>query len=389
MSKSTLVFGILIILSAVSQPAHADNGGPLSVSSCFSDILVDKQINTQNIDVRNAIHEQWSRDLYDEAKRSNTLAIWVNGVTAQDSYTSSDVHRMKEYFEKNSEFVQSSRISSYRARLNPQAQKIISDCLNAQIIKNGLGLYWIPYVHSDDPTLIDLEFRFQYQPATTRLHILTKHLDNAVVLTKGHPKSDTLFPPTDNVVIAYQNRSVRLKREKPGDKVTIVIETTPNLSIPPIEIEGESDPQICSFGEIRNDEHGNPLHAEVNDILIDEDKWLMKQGGRPIPEGNGASFKVSIPLDSQYPQGTDFEEASIYQVGCSRQGDPRDFFDWTYDKPGQCCLAAIAGRAEGLNGVCRGWWQNRGRRIKMTIDWQRFGYQCTSHEWKKEGDKWK
>jgi hypothetical protein len=60
--------------------------------------------------------------------------------------------------------------------------------------------------------------------------------------------------------------------------------------------------------------------------------------------------------------------------------------DWTYNKT--CCLAGETGTAEGLTAVCSGWWQNKGRHIRMAIDWQKMGYKCTPHEWELKNGKW-
>jgi hypothetical protein len=129
---------------------------------------------------------------------------------------------------------------------------------------------------------------------------------------------------------------------------------------------------------------------EFNDLRIDQQNYLMVDPvtKKPIVEGNGVSFKIAIPLQSQYPAGTDFTGAKIDNILCARQGQPEDYFDWSGQR--MCCLPQVNGFTEnGLTAVCRGWWQNPGRHIKMTIDWEKLGVQCTSPDWAYENGKWK
>jgi hypothetical protein len=375
--------------------ANAQKGGPLDVRACFSDILVDTTVSKSDKNVRYALQQQWNRSMYEEAKRSNTLTAWIDGVTVEDTYAMANIKRVDEMYRIREDYSYSANAALYRASLNPQAKDIITKCLDVLAARRGLGLYWVPWVHNADPTLIDLEFRFQYHPTTTKLHIATKRIDNATVEDdKGsHPtklfdwSAHNLHPIDYDVLMPYESRFVTLRRKKPGDFVTIQIETTPNLSVTPITIDGEPNPGECHPVMVAVNAMNQPLHVDINDLLIDEDKYLMKDAnGRPIPEGNGAAFKISIPLTSQYPDGTDFTGAQITNVICERQGQPQDYMDWTYAPT--CCLVRVSGVAEGLNGVCRGWWQNRGRHIKMSIEWQRLGVQCNSHEWAYTNGKW-
>lgn len=391
-----LIVASTLLIPTLSAIANAQTGsGPLDVRSCFSNILVDTTISKTDKNVRYALQQQWNRSMFEEAKRSNTLSAWIDGVTVQDTDASTNVKRVEEMYKMQEDYSYSSNAALYRASLNPQAKDIITKCLGSLAAQRGLGVYWVPWVHYDDPTLIDLEFRFQYNPTTTKLHVGTKRIDNATVEDDqgSHPTklfdwSIHNFHPFDyDVVMPYESRFVTLRRKKPGDAVTIQVETTPNLSITPITIEGEPNPETCQPVMVGVNPMNQPLHVDINGLLIDEDKYLMKDAqGRPIPEGNGAAFKISIPLASQYPEDTDFTGAQITNVICERQGQPQDFMDWTFAPT--CCLGRINGVAEGLSGVCRGWWQNRGRHIKMSIDWQRLGVQCTSHEWANASGKW-
>jgi hypothetical protein len=376
--------------------ASAQKSGPLDVRSCFSEILVDTTIDKRNTNVRYAIQEQWSKDLFEEAKRSNTLTAWIDGVTVQDSYEAANSKRLHEMYSMAANYNFSSNAALYHASLDPQAKDIITHCLDGLAARRGIGLYWVPWVHSEDPTLVSLELRFQYHPTQTPLHVQTKRIDGAVVEDddKKHPTKlfdwsvANLHPFDYDVLMPYESRFVTLRRQNPSDTITVEVVTNPNLSVPPITIEGEPKPQTCEPHAFNMNEFNQPLHVEVTDLLIDRDDYLMRDPrGNPIPEGNGAAFRIAIPLQSQYPDGTDFTNAQITNVVCQRIGSPMDFMDWTYAP--SCCLVSVTGKAEGLTGVCRGWWQNRGRHIKMSIDWQRLGYQCTSHDWQKGKDgKW-
>jgi hypothetical protein len=383
MSK-TLKVAVAVTLFCTFACAQKGSG-PLDVRACFSDILVDTSIDKRDTRVRYAIQEQWSRDLYEAAKQSNTLTAWIDGVTVQDSYETTNNKRLLEMYKMSAEYNFSSNAALYHASLNSQAKDIINRCLDSLAARRGLGLYWVPWVHSEDPTLIDLELRFQYHPTLTPLHVQTKRIDKAVVEDDNRQHPSKLF--IRDVLMPYESRFVTLKRENPGDTVTVQVVTNPNLSVPPITIEGEAAPQECRPVQVNVNEWNQPLHVEITDLLIDRDEYLMRDPkGNPIPEGNGAAFKIAIPLQSRYPEGTDFTDAQITSVICERIGSPVDYMDWS-NAP-MCCLGRVNGIVDGLTGICRGWWQNRGRHIKMTIDWQRLGFQCTAHEWKKENGKW-
>lgn len=377
---SRLSWSVVVCLS-LSGIASAQTGGALDVRACFSNILVDVTIDKSNKNIRYALQQQWSESLYDEARKSNTLTAWIGGATAQDSYETSNIKRVEEMYKMSEDYSYSANSSLYRASLNPQAKAIIFKCLDALAAQQGLGLYWVPWVHYDNPTLIDLELRFQYQPPTTKLYIVTKRIDNATVEDDHGSHPTKLFRPNNNAITASTAKFVTLKRAKPSDAVTIQIETTPNLSVRPITIDAEPNPSSCQLAY-------QPESATINDLHIDQDNYLMKdQNGNPIREGNGSAFKIAIPLQSQYPDGTDFTGANITNIICERQGLPEDFFDWS--NVSQCCLKRVNGFTEkGLTAVCRGWWQNRGRRIKMMIEWQKLGVQCPSHDWAYTNGKW-
>lgn len=385
---------ILLFLIVSATSVSAQQTGPLDVRACFSSILVDVTVNKQDTNVRYAIQQQWSRDLYETAKRSNTLSGWIDGVEVSDSYEATNTKRLQEMYKMKADYNYSSNSALYHAALNPQAKSIITKCLDSLGATRGIGLYWVPWVHTEDPTLIDLEFRFQYKPLDKPLHVSTKRIDNAVVEDDDGKHPSELFgwtishPFYYNVVMPYESRFLTLRRKSPGDVITINVTTDPNLNVPPITIEGEPQPEDCApFANTKN-AFDQPLHADVKAILVDEDRWLMKDAqGHPIPEGNGVSFRVAYDLPDLYPKDEDFTNAQITNVYCERTGSPVDFMDWTYNK--SCCAAGETGTAEGLTAICRGWWQDRGRHINMSIDWQRLGFKCTSHEWKKENGTWK
>ena len=395
---SKLVRGAAVLLLCLAfghfTQAQGSSGG-LDVRSCFSDILVDRTINKNDVNVRYALQEQWSRDLWEQAKQSNTLALWIDGADISDTYEATNAKRLKEMYMKSVAYDFSDHSSLYRASLNSDAKNVINKCLDTLAARRGIGLYWVPYVHNDDPTIIDLEFRFQYHPTSTPLHVTTKSVTNAVVTDNGgsHPKElfgfQVWHPINYNALMPYESRFVSLKRMSPGDTITIQITTDPNLSVPPITIEGEPKPQTCEEIPVTEDELKRPLHAEVGDLLTDDPKYRMFDSqGNVIHEGHGDSFKISIDLKSLYPPGTDFSSAIITNVRCSRSGVPEDYFEWTYRSPGLCCLPFIDSRPNDLVGVCRGWWELHGRKIRMAIDWQRSGLKCTPHDWKQEKGKW-
>jgi hypothetical protein len=355
----------LLLFAMFAIPAYTQQTGPLDVRACFSDILVDVTVNKQDTNVRYAIQQQWSRDLYEAAKRSNTLSAWIDGAEVSDSYEATNTKRLQEMYKMKADYNYSSSSALYHAALNPQAKFIITKCLDSLATTRGIGLYWVPWVHTEDTTLIDLEFRFQYKPVDKPLHIITKRIDNAVVEDDGgkHPTELfgwTIFHPFYyNVVKPYESKFVTLRRKSPGDAITILVTTDPNLNVTPLTIEGEPQPEVCEpFANTKN-AFDQPLHTDVKAILIDEDKWLMKDPqGHPIPEGNGASFRVAYDLRELYPKGEDFTNAQITNVYCERTGSRVDFMDWTYNKT--CCAAGETGTQEGLTAVCRGWWQEEG-----------------------------
>jgi hypothetical protein len=164
-------FSWLIVVSlSLSSIAAAQQGGPVDVSACFSNILVDVTIDKRDKNIRYALQQQWSQSLYDKAQQSNSLTAWIDGASAQDSYETTNIKRVDEMYKMSEDYSYSSNSALYRASLNPQAKAIIFKCLDTLVAAQGLGLYWVPWVHYDDPTLIDLEFRFQYQPTTTIIH---------------------------------------------------------------------------------------------------------------------------------------------------------------------------------------------------------------------------
>ncbi len=140
--RATLLFTAALFVFCIETgiEAAAQTFGALDVRSCFSDILVDKSIDKNNVDVRYSLQQQWSRDLYEEAKTSNTLSAWIDGVTAQDSFETSNNRRLQEMYKESLDYKYSSNTSAYRARLNPQARDIITRCLDVLGAKRGIGL---------------------------------------------------------------------------------------------------------------------------------------------------------------------------------------------------------------------------------------------------------
>jgi Skp family chaperone for outer membrane proteins len=389
----------------LSQTTTAQSFGALDVKSCFSDILVDKSVDKRDVNVRYSLQQQWSRDLYEKAKQSNTLTVWIDGATGQDSYEASNEKRLQEMYKMSLDYNYSSNTAAYRARLNPQAKDIITRCLDSLGAKRGIVLYWVPFVHSDDPTLIDLELRFQYHPTDKPLHVQTKRIDNAEVLDDNHGHPADLFARSWNPLhshifdydelMPYESRFVTLKRKTPADTVTIQITTDPNLSVPPITIEPEPRPQECGPVVITQDDASRPLRVEIPDIAIDNPGYyILNKDGKPSPEGNGVSFRVQENLAALVPPDADMSTAMITNTKCQRWGSPVDYMDWTYPNDkfplNTCCLGEVNNvvAPDGLVATCRGWWQNPGRHIKMTIDWQKTGFKCTPHDWKYDNNKW-
>ncbi len=197
-------------------------------------------------------------------------------------------------------------------------------------------------------------------------------------------------------LMPYESRFVTLKRQSPGDAVTIQITTDPNLSVPPITIEPEPKPRDCGPATISTDDAKQPLSKEFRDIAIDDPHYFIFDNNKqPSREGSGVSFRVQEDLAQYLPSDTDPKTVLITNTRCARSGTPADFMDFTYpiDKfpPNTCCRGWVDNviAPDGLVATCRGWWQDPGRKIQMTIYYQKTVFKCTEHDWEFKNGKWR
>lgn len=390
MPSIKILFRLSVLFASVCIPTSGWAQGPtINIQQCFSDILVDKTYAISNVDVRYALQEAWSKDLYESAKAEGKLNIIVKGLPVGASYDQANDKVQKERYQRSEDLNYSSYRALSRASLDPAAREIIEHCLDKASISQ-FGYSYIPWVHAEDPTLITLQM-FWTWPSATPIEITTLRIDGATVEDDGKSHPQRLFDysllhlwkvVSYDKVYPNQSRSVTLKRARPDDSITISLETNPNIKLPPVTIPGEEKPKACVPTTTTADEWGTAFEKKFS---FDTSQFTTKNSaGQPIPLGNGARWDYSVNLKDQ---GIVDEDATITGVMCTKFGAPSDYMElWGANPPWS---SSAPGSYQGLTATCSGWWQNAGRAVQMTVTYAKYGYKCPSRDWAYSDGKWK
>jgi hypothetical protein len=381
--KGVLLCLLLAILLVSPRPTLAQ-GPSINIKDCFSDILVDRTHIVATDDLKYALQEEWSKEMYDKATAGGKLNLIIYDVPIGASYDQASEKVNKERYSRAEDLNYSSYRSLSRAALNPEAKNIINQCLD-KASRGQLGFSYVPWVHAEDPTLVTLQI-FWHWPDEP-ISITTQRIDGATVEDndRSHPNKlfgySLLHPWEYNRIDANQSRSVTLKRARPDDNITIVLETSPNIQLPPITIAGEAKPKKCTPIQVSADEFGRPYSKDFGPV--DTSTLTAKDAaGHPIPLGNGAKWVWEVDLAQQGVP----EDATLTSVLCSKYGVPGDFMDLLGANPPWNVSAP--GFIDGKKATCIGWWQNAGRHVTMKVQYSKFGYSCPDHDWILKEGKW-
>jgi hypothetical protein len=178
MSRRVYLIFTMSLLLASSPMAVAQHGNSLDVQSCYSNILVDKHVDLTNTHLRYAMLSLWNRDLYDVAKTNHSLSVMYASAKLDDTYEHSDEQRLRELYEHKESLDYDRQTASWRFFLDPQAGRILKDCLDAKA-RFGYGFSTVYY--EDDYQSATLELIWNWAPENAPLRIHTTNIRNAVV----------------------------------------------------------------------------------------------------------------------------------------------------------------------------------------------------------------
>jgi hypothetical protein len=378
----TLLCLLTIAFAVLVSPVFAQ-GPVIDIKDCFSEILVDKTHIQTSTELKYALQEEWSQELYEAAKAGGKLNLIIDDVPIGASYDQASEKVNKEKYKRAEDLNYSDNRSLYRASLNQQAGQIINHCLDSAS-RGQFGLSYVPWVHTEDPTLVTLQF-FWHWPDES-VEIMTLRVDNATVEddSKSHPNKlfgwTVRHPISYDVIDANQSRSVTLKRARPDDDITIVVQTKPDLAIHPITIVGEPKPRKCTPVEVKQDEFGKVFTKNFGPVDTST-LTAHDANGREIPLGNGRKWIWDVDM-AQYLSNDD----TLTGVDCSKYGVPGDYMDLLGANPPWNSVAP--GFVEGHTARCIGWWQNPSRHVTMAVHYSKFGYSCPAYEWTFKNNRW-
>jgi hypothetical protein len=369
-TRLSLAFATLVL---VSSKLLAQNGTPLDASVCFSDLLRNHYDFTQNVDLRYRLFSLWNQDLYEASKEDNSVWTPYGGA----SYGKSTQKILRE-LQVNNQSIDYNKVTAIHvASLDKQAAGIINHCLDR--LTSGYGVS--TKVDIEDARYLNLTIYWR-SPENGPLRFRKQQIFNGIVLddNRSHPSvplaaSGWLSRWFDPQIPSGSSRTIRVERTGPYDRVKFSFTVSPDITFEDVFVEPAPEKVVY----VKTQRANHPVTDQAYQHEWVAQTWVDNNGlKQTYDDGHGHKhYKMTHEITDLEP---DDPTAVFTYVHCYKYGSPQDFADLDGAVP-PYATDALGQGAGTREAICSGWWQESGRSMKMSVQYQTTDFVPQTQRW--------